>query len=144
MRVLFVCLGNICRSPMAENVLVGLLRRRGREGWEVDSAGTSAFHVGEPPDPRARAALAERGFEGRGRARQVEDRDFERFDVLFAMDPANLRDLRRRCPERYLPKLRLVLPDGAGVPDPYYGGPEGFRDGLELLVGALDGWLDRL
>ena len=141
MRILFVCLGNICRSPMAEGVLLGLIEQRGLSGIEVDSAGTAAYHAGEPPDPRTREVLERNGSPCRGRARQVRAEDFERFDVIFAMDRSNLRNLQRICPERHAHKVRLVLGD-ADVEDPYYGGPEGFQRNYEQLVDALSAWLE--
>ncbi|HYL71856.1 MAG TPA: low molecular weight protein-tyrosine-phosphatase, partial [Candidatus Dormibacteraeota bacterium] len=100
MRVLFVCLGNICRSPTAEAVLRALAAREAPElALEVDSAGTAAYHVGEPPDPRTRQAAARRGYDLSAlRARIVEPEDFERFDLILAMDRENLRVLRRRAP----------------------------------------------
>ncbi|QYJ83929.1 low molecular weight protein-tyrosine-phosphatase [Shewanella aegiceratis] len=135
--VLFVCLGNICRSPTAEAVFRGLLSERGLS-IGCDSAGTSAYHEGEGPDRRARLAGERRGLDFSGiRARGVIDEDFERFDLILAADKANLRDLRARCPAHHQYKLALMLSFlGEGereVPDPYYGGDDGFEQILDLL-----------
>ncbi|QYJ88523.1 low molecular weight protein-tyrosine-phosphatase [Shewanella halotolerans] len=135
--VLFVCLGNICRSPTAEAVFRSLLSKRGLS-ISCDSAGTSAYHEGEGPDRRARQAGERRGLDFSGiRARGVTDEDFERFDLILAADKANLRDLRARCPAQHQYKLALMLSFlGEGereVPDPYYGGDEGFEQVLDLL-----------
>ncbi|MCG9723067.1 low molecular weight protein-tyrosine-phosphatase [Shewanella sp. Isolate7] len=135
--VLFVCLGNICRSPTAEAVFRGQLRDRGLS-MDCDSAGTSGYHEGEGPDRRARLAGERRGLDFSGiRARGVRDEDFERFDLILAADRANLRELRARCPAQHQSKLALMLSFlGEGereVPDPYYGGYEGFEQVLDLL-----------
>ena len=140
MRILFVCLGNICRSPTAEGVLRTLAAREAPElAIEVDSAGTAAYHVDEPPDPRSRQAAARRGYDLTAlRARIVEPGDFERFDLILAMDRENLQVLRRRAPAGAHEHLRLFLEFApqAGpedVPDPYYGGPNGFEEVLDLV-----------
>jgi low molecular weight protein-tyrosine phosphatase len=150
-KILFVCLGNICRSPTAEAVLRALAAREAPElSIEVDSAGTAGYHVGEPPDPRTRAAAARRGYQMQAlRARIVEPADFESFDLILAMDEENLRVLRRRAPATAHPRLRLFLefaPAGAPteVPDPYYGGPNGFEEVLDLAEAAARGLLDDL
>lgn len=137
--VLFVCLGNICRSPMAE----GILRSRPEAAaWSVDSAGTASHHAGEAADPRTVSVLRSFGQDFPHAARAVVPDDFHRFDVLLAMDRDNLADLRRRCPPHLHHKLALALdPVGGGdVPDPYYGGPDGFDRVHELLTRALDVW----
>ena len=151
MRILFVCLGNICRSPTAEGVLRMLAAREAPElAIEVDSAGTAAYHAGEPPDPRARQAAARRGYDLTAlRARIVEPRDFERFDLILAMDRENLRVLRQRAPAGAHERLRLFLEFAleAGpedVPDPYYGGPNGFEEVLDLVEAAARGLLAHL
>ena len=151
MRILFVCLGNICRSPTAEAVLRELAAREAPElVLEVDSAGTAAYHVGQPPDPRTSAAAARRGYDlSRLRARTVEPVDFERFDLILAMDRENLKALRRRAPSHAHERLRLFLefsPDAApeDVPDPYYGGPNGFEQVLDLVEAATRGLLKHL
>jgi protein-tyrosine phosphatase len=139
MRVLFVCAGNICRSPTAEAVMRGLLAEAELDGEiEVESAGTGGWHVGDPPDPRSVAAAAERGVELSGAARQVDEGDFESFDLLVAMDRSNLDALRRLAPDeeaRARVSLLREYGDGAAhdVPDPYYGGSEGFTEVVEIV-----------
>jgi protein-tyrosine phosphatase len=144
-RILFVCLGNICRSPTAEGVMRHLLRERGMEGEvEVESAGTGGWHVGDPPDARATAAARLRGIALEGAARQVTPGDFERFDLLVAMDRSNLRDLLAVAPdEEARGRVRLLL-DDADVPDPYYGGPGGFDEVLDLVQEACERLLDEV
>ncbi|WP_374763211.1 low molecular weight protein-tyrosine-phosphatase [Yunchengibacter salinarum] len=149
--VLLVCLGNICRSPTAEGVLRHRAAQRGMAPLlRVDSAGTTGFHAGSPPDRRAEAACRERGIQISGqRARQVELADFERFDLLLAMDSNNLADLRRMAPPDRTDRVRLFLdfaPDLAGtdMPDPYYGGADGFTYCLNAAFQAADGLLDAL
>jgi protein-tyrosine phosphatase len=151
LRVLFICLGNICRSPTAEGVLRALAAREAPElPLEIDSAGTAGYHVGEPPDPRARHAAARRGYDlSELRARVVEPGDFERFDLILAMDQDNLRVLRRRAPAHVHQRLRLFLefaPDSGtdDVPDPYYGGTKGFEEVLDLVESAARGLLAHL
>jgi protein-tyrosine phosphatase len=150
-RILFVCLGNICRSPTAEAVLRSLAAREAPElALEIDSAGTAGYHVGEPPDPRTRAAAARRGYDLSAlRARVVEPADFERFDLILAMDRENLRVLRRRAPGSAHERLRLFLEFAAAaiaedVPDPYYGGANGFEEVLDLVESAARGLLAHL
>ena len=149
--VLFVCLGNICRSPTAHGVFEGMLAGRGLADMvEVDSCGTGGWHVGEAPDTRAAAEAAKRGYElGHLRARQVSAADFRRFDYILAMDRANLRDLRLLCPSEYAGHLGLFLefaPDTGvtEVPDPYYGGEEGFSHVLDLVESASEGLLETI
>src|SRR5688572_585546 len=137
MKVLFVCMGNICRSPTAHGVFARYLRERAPElDIEVGSAGTHDYHVGSPPDPRSIAAAARRGFDISSlRARLVEDADFERYDLIVAMDRLNQAVLLERSPAVYRDRVRLLM-EFAGVssesgeqldvPDPYYGGPGGF------------------
>lgn len=143
MRILFVCMGNICRSPTAEAVFRTIAAREAPElELEVDSAGTAGYHVGEPPDPRTRAAASRRGYDLSGlRARIVEPKDFERFDLILAMDRENLNVLQRRAPVAAKNRLRLFMefaPEAgtAEVPDPYYGGPNGFEEVLDLVESA--------
>ncbi|HXF65597.1 MAG TPA: low molecular weight protein-tyrosine-phosphatase [Burkholderiales bacterium] len=150
-KVLFVCTGNICRSPIAEGVFTRLVREAGLAGRVVaDSAGTHGYHLGEPPDPRARDAAAHRGYDlGAHRARQVSRRDFSEFDYVLAMDSMNLRALARLCPPEHARKVRLFMEfaDGARereVPDPYYGGREEFERVLDLAEEAARGLLDHL
>ncbi|HXY76808.1 MAG TPA: low molecular weight protein-tyrosine-phosphatase [Steroidobacteraceae bacterium] len=151
MKILFVCLGNICRSPTTEAVLRVLAAREARElGIEVDSAGTSGYHVGSAPDARARAAAARRGYDlSAMRARIGEPGDFERFDLILAMDRENLGVLRRRAPSGAHQRLRLFLEFAESaavedVPDPYYGGANGFEEVLDLVEAATRGLLAHL
>jgi protein-tyrosine phosphatase len=157
-RVLFVCLGNICRSPTAEGVMRELVNREGLEGTiVVESAGTGAWHVGSPPDARAAEAARARGVELSGTARQLRTQDFEDFDYLVAMDGENLRALRSLARgEQERAKVRLLRefdPASAGgaadarnldVPDPYYGGEDGFEQVFELVQAACAGLLQQL
>lgn len=148
-RVLFVCMGNICRSPAAEAVVRSLARRAGLgDVLEVDSAGTHAYHEGEPPDPRVRKAAAKRSYElGARRARRLVEADFLRFDRILAMDRQNLAFMRRVCPSELHGKLGLFLEFAEAasedeIPDPYYGGPEGFERVLDLCEVAGRGLID--
>jgi protein-tyrosine phosphatase len=150
-RVLFVCLGNICRSPTAEGVFRAVLAREAPDlEVDVDSAGTAAYHVGEPPDPRTQSAARVRGYELSAlRARVVEPADFERFDLILAMDEENAETLRRRAPrdKRNRVKLFLEFADGVDeteVPDPYYGGARGFEHVLDLVEAASRGLVEHL
>jgi protein-tyrosine phosphatase len=150
-RLLFVCLGNICRSPTAEGVMRSLVRQAGLEdSIELDSAGTGAWHVGSAPDERASAAAGSRGIALDGCARQVRAEDFEDFDLLIAMDRANLRELRalasddeQRARVRLLREFDPASAGGADldVPDPYYGAPGGFEEVLDLVQAACEGLL---
>jgi len=144
-RVLFVCLGNICRSPTAEAVFAQLVRGRELEGWiEVDSAGTGSWHVGEPADPRARQAAARRGIELRGRARTVEPSDLERFDQIVAMDRSVERTLEGLARSAGVESKIRLLPGGLEVPDPYHGSEQGFERVLDLLEAGCEQLLDEL
>jgi protein-tyrosine phosphatase len=155
-RVLFVCLGNICRSPTAEAVMARLVAdAKLTDEIELDSAGTGAWHVGSPPDERATAAAAARGIEMHCAARQVRREDFEDFDLLIAMDAENHRNLVALAPHRdAAAKVRMLREfdpatagDGAAnldVPDPYYGGEDGFGRVLDLVEAACAGLLDEL
>jgi low molecular weight protein-tyrosine phosphatase len=153
-RILFVCLGNICRSPTAEGTMRRLVADAGlSRRIEVDSAGTGSWHVGEPPDSRARIAAAARGIRLEGLARQVRTEDFATFDLLLAMDAANLRELRRLAPDaRARSKVRLLreldpLSADAGdldVPDPYHGATAGFEQVLDLVQAACQGLLAQI
>lgn len=144
-RILFVCSGNICRSPTAEGVMRHLLGERGlADRVEVESAGIGAWHVGEPPDQRSAAAARARGIELTGAAQQIRRADFERCDLLVAMDRGHLRDLRAMAPDDAArAKVRLLL-DEADVPDPYYGGEHGFEDVLDLVTEACERLADEV
>lgn len=147
-RILFVCTGNICRSPTAEAVFRRLLETDGN-GLDVlvDSAGTHAYHVGEPPDERAVTAAARRGVDMKAlRARRIAPEDFERFDLVLAMDRENLRHLLRIAPPEGRKRIRLFMDFAPGhgrqeVPDPYYGGEGGFEEVLDLVEAAARGLL---
>jgi protein-tyrosine phosphatase len=154
-RMLFVCLGNICRSPTAEGVMRALVCDAGlQERIALDSAGTGAWHVGDSPDARATEAARRQGIALEGAARQVRPRDFEEFDVILAMDRANLRSLQRMAPdERARAKVRLLREWGRvgsqsdgdlDVPDPYHGGPDGFEQVLDLVQAACTALLEEL
>ncbi len=149
MRVLFVCLGNICRSPTAEAVMRGLVAERGlEEEIEVESAGTGDWHIGYPPDERSVAAAAERGVELTGEARQVSHGDFAGFDLLIAMDRQNEHDLLRLArtgEDRGKVRLLRSFADGdLDVPDPYYGGEDGFADVVEIVERSCRALLDEV
>mgnify|MGYP000135279079 CR=1 FL=1 len=141
--LLFVCLGNICRSPTAEAVFLHEAQRLGLSGsFSVDSAGTIAAHAGERADARMRRHAAERGYDLQSISRKVTAADFERFDVIYAMDRQNLQDLQAMAPDAVgRAKVKLFLEGVPGlrtdeVPDPYYGGPAGFEEVLDLLEAA--------
>jgi protein-tyrosine phosphatase len=149
--VLFVCLGNICRSPTAEGVFRERVRRAGlSDRIVVASAGTGDWHVGEPPDRRAIAHAAKRGYDLRKqRARQLCPEDFERFNWILAMDRANLRELSAQRPADFGGHVGLFLEMAphlgvAEVPDPYYGGADGFERVLDLIESASDSLLARI
>lgn len=143
--VLFVCLGNICRSPTAHAIFRQKAEALGLN-IEVESAGTSAYHEGTRPDPRSVAAGKKRNYDfSEISSRKIKEQDFEYYDLILAMDNDNLASLRRRCPEEYQSKVRLMLEfsekyaDVIEVPDPYYGGAAGFEFVLDLLENASDG-----
>ena len=148
--VLFVCMGNICRSPTAEGVFRHLVRQEGlSDRIEIDSAGTHAYHVNEPADRRARAAAERRGYSLDGiRARRVEESDFMRFDYIIAMDRDNLEKLQQQVNDDHSASLHLFLEFSNAVeeevPDPYYGGAAGFERVLDLVEDASRGLLERL
>lgn len=149
--VLFCCMGNICRSPSAEGLFRRAAERAGvLEELLVDSAGTHGYHVGEAPDARAQRHALRRGCDiGSLRARQVAPEDFQRFDLVVAMDRDNLELLRRSCPPELEHRLRLMMSFAprAGsdiVPDPYYGGPESFEHVLDMLELACAGLLGQV
>jgi protein-tyrosine phosphatase len=149
--VLFVCLGNICRSPTAHGVFARVVEEAGLESEVlVDSAGTGAWHIGEAPDGRATIAARERGYDlSPLRARQVTIGDFDQFDYILAMDRSNLMHLQALAPEHFPGYLGLLLDFHPGsaereVPDPYYGGDEGFNHVLDLVEAASQGLLKSL
>jgi protein-tyrosine phosphatase len=150
-RVLFVCMGNICRSPMAQGVLERRLKEEQLEDQvEVDSAATHHYHAGEPPDRRGVAAARNRGIEiGGQRARPVRDNDFLEFDLILAMDADNERSLRAICPPFYADRVKLVMDYAPGmrereVPDPYYVGGQGFEKVLDMLELCMEELVDEL
>ena len=150
-RVLFVCLGNICRSPTAHGVFETIVKARGLEQLIViDSCGTGDWHIGHAPDRRATAEAARRGYNlDHLRARQVQISDFDEFDYILAMDAQNLADLRAMCPAGFSGQLSLFLPfDPAATvdefPDPYYGGDEGFTRVLDMIEAASEGLLEEI
>jgi protein-tyrosine phosphatase len=147
--ILFVCMGNICRSPTAE----GVFRHRAEQAGlqlDIDSAGTHAYHVGDPPDQRSMRHAQKRGYDlSAQRARQVSATDFEVFDHILAMDHENLAILRSRCPAQHRHKLGLFMQyasqsDSDIVPDPYYGGAQGFDQVLDYVEDAADGLIAML
>jgi protein-tyrosine phosphatase len=150
-RVLFVCMGNICRSPTAEGVFRHLVERAGlADAVYINSAGTHNYHIGNPPDARTQAAAARRGYDLSAlRARQVADSDFADFDLVLAMDDHNRSLLLQQCPPEHRAKVRLFLEFASGkvpaeVPDPYYGGPQGFEQVLDLVENAAQGLLQKI
>ncbi len=149
-KILLVCLGNICRSPMAEGLLREMAKQRGIN-IQTDSAGTGNSHLGQAPDPRAKAEMRNHGIDISDlRARLFTRADFDRFDLLLAMDRYNLKDMQRLSPsDRHAAKARLMLdwsPDrpGSDVPDPWFGGSEGFGPVHEMLKKAIDALLDEI
>lgn len=148
-KLLFVCLGNICRSPSAENIMNHLIRERQLDGQiRCDSAGTSSYHIGSPPDRRMTAAAQQRGITLRGRARQFTADDFVAFDWILAMDQDNYQDILALDPAgTHRHKVKLMCDfcrhhSDREVPDPYYGGPEGFNYVIDLLLDACEGLLE--
>ncbi len=146
--VLFVCLGNICRSPTAEAVFKQKAANAGLN-IIIDSAGTHGYHIGNPPDKRSQAAGIERGYAFDGlKCRRVEERDFEQFDYILAMDKSNLSNLHSMSPAEYHHKIKLFLEfsnsDEDEVPDPYYGGKRGFDLVVDLIEDASDGLINHI
>jgi protein-tyrosine phosphatase len=141
--ILFVCTGNICRSPTAEAVFRALAKNAGLE-LRIESAGLGDWHVGHPPDDRAQHHAKGRGYDlSAQRARQVRQRDFDDFDLILAMDRGHLRALERMAPPKHRAKIRLFAAD-RDVPDPYYGGPEGFERVLDLVEDQCRSLLEEL
>jgi protein-tyrosine phosphatase len=148
-KILFVCLGNICRSPTAEAVFTAKAISSGLNHLTIDSAGTGNWHQGHPPDERATAHAAKRGYDLTPlRARQVTTSDFEKFDFILAMDRQNERDLKRIAPNETAHKIKLFLQFGQSteteVPDPYYGGAQGFEHVLDLIEDASEGLIEAI
>ncbi len=145
MKVLFVCTGNICRSPTAAGVFAHFVREAGlSESIQVESAGTHGYHVGEAPDGRAQDHARRRGYDLSAlRARQVRKKDLENFDLILAMDRSHLEILQRHCAPEQRGKIRLFI-RGRDVPDPYYGGPEGFDRVLDLVEAGCLAILDEV
>ncbi|NJL41676.1 MAG: low molecular weight phosphotyrosine protein phosphatase [Leptolyngbyaceae cyanobacterium SM1_4_3] len=148
-QLLFVCLGNICRSPSAENIMNHLIQREGLSDQMIcDSAGTSSYHIGSPPDRRMAAAASKRGITLAGQARQFHLEDFEKFDLILAMDKENYRNiLTLDLKGQYSDKVKLICDfcrhhSDQEVPDPYYGGTEGFNYVIDLLLDACEGLLE--
>ncbi|WP_342616824.1 low molecular weight protein-tyrosine-phosphatase [Rhodoferax sp. GW822-FHT02A01] len=144
--ILFVCMGNICRSPTAHGVFRHkVMRQSMADRVAIDSAGTHNYHPGSAPDARSQAHAAKRGYDLSDlRARQIRQSDFERFDLILVMDWDNLADVKEICPPPHLPKIRRLTEfcqrsDSPVVPDPYYGGPQGFDQVLDLVEDACDG-----
>jgi len=151
-RICFVCLGNICRSPTAEAVMRHVVDREGvANKFDIDSAGTGGWHVGEPPDERSAQTARERGFTLEGAARQVKAADFNRYDYLIAMDRSNHQNLLRmaknddaRAKVFLFRSFDPASKANAEVPDPYYGGPDGFDNVFDICEAAARGFLDHL
>jgi protein-tyrosine phosphatase len=150
-KVLFVCMGNICRSPTAEGVFAKIVHEAGlAEVIEIDSAGTHAYHVGEPPDTRAQRSALQRGIDiSLLRARRARTEDFEYFDLVLAMDEDNYQHLLQICPDEHQEKLQLFLDyaphlEYREVPDPYYGGAKGFDTVLDMVEQAAYGLLEHI
>ena len=142
-RLLFVCLGNICRSPAADGIARDLVKTRGLD-WQIDSAGTGGWHAGDSPDPRMVEAAARRGIDlSPLRARQAIANDFTQFDHVYAMDRSNFANLTAIRPSNASASLDLFLGD-AEVPDPYYGGLDGFDHVLDLITARMETVFDQL
>ena len=139
--VLFVCTGNICRSPTADAVFRHLAEKEGRDIL-IDSVGTHGYHVGEAPDHRAIEIAADKGIEMDFlTARKLNANDFEKFDLLLAMDNGHLASMQNLCPPEHAHKLRLFLEDGQDVPDPYYGSVQDFKDTFDLIYRGCEALL---
>lgn len=150
MKILFVCLGNICRSPMAETIFRKLVDEAGlSDKIEVESAGTGDWHVGQLADPRMRGHAEKRGYHITSRGRTVAASDFDYYDKIVAMDNSNVKNLQRKCPTKYLYKIDKMTDYAQStvhseVPDPYYGGDAGFQLVIDLLEDACKGLLEKV
>jgi protein-tyrosine phosphatase len=150
-KIVFVCLGNICRSPTAEGVFQHLVNERGLQSYfYIDSAGTSAYHIGEPANSKSQQTANKHGIKLPSRARRFEAADLEEFDLIFAMDRENLENIKSLDTQnRYSDKIKLMreydpLPDNSEVPDPYYGGMDGFQHVFEVVKRSCEKLLDEL
>lgn len=149
-KILFVCQGNICRSPIAEAVFLAKIKAAGLVGYTADSAGTIGYHAGELPDARMRAHASRRGYVMQHHARRITTRDFETFDMILTMDDANYDDVRAMAPDldavakvqKMVRYCRRKVVDC--VPDPYYGGASGFENVIDILEDACDGLVEKL
>ena len=144
-RILFVCMGNICRSPTAEGLLIEKVNAENASlKFEIDSCGTHDYHLGHPPDTRSQEAAAQRGIDlSHLRSRKIRSSDFEYYDLILVMDNLNLVNLMRLCPDDHKYKIKLMLDYLPGhslneVPDPYYGGERGFEEVLDILEEAIE------
>ncbi len=149
--VLFVCMGNICRSPTAEGVFRHIVKQAGmQDKIIIDSAGTHAYHIGESPDKRSQTKARENGVDLSGQtARKVTVEDFDRFDYIIAMDRSNLEDLKRLATQEHHQKISLFMDfaenwDNSEVPDPYYGGSNGFQEVFDMVTSASNGLLEHI
>lgn len=150
-KILFVCLGNICRSPAAEGIMKNKLKEKGlAEYYFIDSAGISGYHEGQLPDSRMRAHAADRGYNLNSRSRPVVEKDFYDFDLIIGMDESNIDALNKKAPEeQYKEKIKLMTDycvniEADHVPDPYYGGAYGFELVLDILEDACEGLIEKL
>jgi len=150
-KLLFVCLGNICRSPSAENIMRYLIEKEGLSDEIIcDSAGTASYHIGSPPDRRMRSAAEARGIKLEGKARQFHPDDFEKYDLILAMDRDNYWSIISLDPhKKYRDKIKMMCDYGkqykdTEVPDPYYGGAEGFNYVIDLLLDSCAGLLETI